>query len=97
MLREALQLVNGIGEVTADSILCYGFSRTSFVIDAYTEKILQCTGIHELHPVATSLFRQILPCNNSVYRDAHALIVEYAKEFCIKKRCNICILVNSNG
>lgn len=40
VLRADLLSVNGIGEETADSILCYGFSRTSFVIDAYTGKIL---------------------------------------------------------
>jgi endonuclease III related protein len=97
VLRAGLLLVNGIGEETADSILCYGFSRTSFVIDAYTEKILQCTGIHEPRPAVKTLFERVLPCDNTVYRETHAHIVEYAKEFCIKKRCDTCILVNSNG
>jgi endonuclease III-like uncharacterized protein len=50
VLRANLLSVNGIGEETADSILCYGFSRTGFVIDAYTEKILRCTGIHKPRP-----------------------------------------------
>ena len=36
ILRAGLLSVKGIGEETADSILCYGFFRTSFVIDAYT-------------------------------------------------------------
>jgi endonuclease-3 related protein len=36
-LRKNLLEIYGIGEETADSILCYGFQRTSFVIDAYTE------------------------------------------------------------
>jgi endonuclease III-like uncharacterized protein len=30
-------------------------------------------------------------------RPTHAHIVEYAKLSCIKKRCDPCILVNSNG
>jgi endonuclease III related protein len=96
-LRADLLSVNGIGEETADSILCYGFSRTSFVIDAYTEKILRCTGIHEQRPAEKTLFERVLSCDNNVYRETHAHIVEYAKEFCIKKRCDTCILVNSNG
>ena len=85
VLRADLLSVNGIGEETADSILCYGFSRTSFVIDAYTEKILRCTGIHAPRPAVKALFERVLPCDNKVYREAHAHIVEYAKEFCIKK------------
>jgi endonuclease-3 related protein len=97
VLRADLLSVNGIGEETADSILCYGFSRTSFVIDTYTEKILRCTGIHTPRSAAKALFEGVLPCDNRVYREAYAYIVEYAKEFCIKKRCDTCILVNSSG
>jgi endonuclease-3 related protein len=97
VLRSDLLLVNGIGEETADSILCYGFCRTSFVVDAYTEKILRCTGIHEPRPAIKTRFEYILPCDNTIYRETHAHIVEYAKEFCGKKMCNTCILVNSSG
>ena len=97
VLRANLLSVNGIGEETADSILCYGFSRASFVTDAYTEKILRCTGIHKPRPSLKILFEHVLPCDNRVYREAHAHIVEYTKEFCIKKRCTPCILVNSSG
>jgi endonuclease III related protein len=96
-LRADLLSVNGIGEETADSILCYGFSRTSFVIDAYTEKILRCAGIREPRSSLKALFEKVLPCDNRDYRQAHAYIVEYAKEFCGKKRCDSCILVNSRG
>jgi endonuclease III related protein len=96
-LRADLLSVKGIGEETADSILCYGFSRTTFVIDAYTEKILRCTGIHEPRPAMKDLFGQVLACDNKIYRETHAHIVEYAKEYCGKKRCDSCILVNSSG
>ncbi len=97
VLRADLLSVNGIGEETADSILCYGFSRTSFVIDAYTEKILRCTGINEPRWSLKALLESALPCDNQEYRKTHAYIVEYAKEFCIKKRCDTCILVNLSG
>jgi endonuclease-3 related protein len=38
LLRERFLSVKGIGEETADSILCYALDRPSFVIDAYTKK-----------------------------------------------------------
>ena len=47
LLREGLLGVSGIGEETADSILCYGFHRASFVIDTYTHQICGCAGIPE--------------------------------------------------
>ncbi len=96
-LRKDLLGVSGIGEETADSILCYGLSRTSFVIDAYTERMVRCIGIVEKRQDLKHLFEESLPDDNYVYRQAHAHIVEYAKEFCGKKRCTECILVNSSG
>ena len=44
-LRAGLLNISGIGEETADSILCYGLDRTSFVIDAYTERMVRCIGV----------------------------------------------------
>jgi endonuclease-3 related protein len=96
-LRAGLLGVNGIGEETADSILCYGFSRTSFVIDSYTERIMQCMNIRERRTALKNLFEYVLPGKNSVYRQTHAHIVEYGKEFCGKKRCDECILVSLKG
>jgi len=96
-LREGLLSVHGIGEETADSILCYGFSRPSFVIDAYTDRIMQCIGVTEPRNQLKLLFESVLPDTDEACRQTHAHIVEYAKEFCIKKRCDSCILVNSSG
>jgi endonuclease III-like uncharacterized protein len=39
----------------------------------------------------------VLPEKNEACRQTHAHIVEYAKEYCGKKRCDACILVNSNA
>jgi endonuclease-3 related protein len=97
ILRDGLLSVKGIGEETADSILCYGFLRTSFVIDAYTERIVRCTGVTDKRQELKPLFESILSCDQKVYRQTHAHMVEYAKEFCGKKRCSECILVNLNG
>ena len=96
-LRTGLLNVSGIGEETADSILCYGLDRTSFVIDAYTERMIRCIGVPEKRQDLKGLFEKNLPENNHTYRQVHAHIVEYAKEFCGKKRCHECILLSSSG
>jgi endonuclease III related protein len=95
-LRAGLLDVSGIGEETADSILCYSLDRTSFVIDAYTERIVRCIGVTEKKQDLKSLFEKNLPKDNHSYRQVHAHIVEYAKEYCGKKRCDECILLSSN-
>jgi endonuclease-3 related protein len=97
ILRVGLLKVKGIGEETADSILCCGFLRTSFVIDAYTERIVRCTGVKDKHQELKPLFECVLPEDHRVYRQTHAHMVKYAKEFCRMKRCSECILVNLNG
>jgi endonuclease-3 related protein len=96
-LRRGLLIVSGIGEETADSILCYGLFRTSYVVDAYTERMTRCIGVTEKRQDLKRLFEECLPKDNYVYRQTHAHIVEYAKEFCGKKRCSECILVSSSG
>ena len=96
ILRAGLLGVKGLGEETADSILCYGFLRDSFVIDAYTERIVRCLGVNDKRQELKPLFEKVLPRDQKVYRLTHAHIVEYAKEFCGKKRCSECILVNLN-
>jgi len=96
-LREGLLGVNGIGEETADSILCYGFSRSSFVVDSYTERIVRCAGILEMRSGLKDLFETVLPEDTFVYRQTHAHIVEYAKRFCAKKRCDGCQIAILNG
>jgi endonuclease-3 related protein len=54
-------------------------------------------GVTEPRNQLKALFETVLPKNNAAYRQTHAHIVEYAKEYCGKKRCDACILVNSNG
>jgi len=96
-LRAGLLSVPGIGEETADSILCYGFSLTSFVIDAYTERIVRCAGITEERSALKGLFEKNLKTDPWVFRQTHAHIVEYAKRFCAKKRCGECQIATLNG
>ena len=44
VLREKLLAVKGVGPETADSILLYALNKTSFVIDAYTQRIFSRHG-----------------------------------------------------
>ncbi|MFZ1898682.1 endonuclease III domain-containing protein [Methanoregula sp.] len=96
-LREGLLGVKGIGEETADSILCYGFGRPSFVIDAYTERIARCAGITTPRAGLKALFESVLEEETHVYHQTHAHIVEYAKSWCTKKRCDGCRIMALNG
>lgn len=89
-LRQALLSIQGVGEETADSILCYGFSRAAFVIDAYTRRICACAGVVGPDALLRGLFVEVLPQDNDRYRRTHAHIVEYAKDHCSRKRCEGC-------
>ena len=78
-LRAGLLNVSGIGAETADSILCYGMNRTTFVIDAYTERIVRCIGVPEKKQDLKSLFEKNLLKDNHTYRQVHAHIVNMQK------------------
>jgi endonuclease-3 related protein len=89
-LREALLAVRGVGEETADSILCYGFGRPSFVVDAYTKRICGCVGVMGSYGALKAVFERVLPEDAGEYGRAHGRVVEYAKEFCVSGRCDEC-------
>lgn len=89
-LRERLLAVKGIGEETADSILCYALDRPCFVVDAYAERLCRCAGVAESREELRRLFESVLPAGHRVRHQAHAHIVEYARRECTKKRCDRC-------
>ncbi len=93
-LRNTLLSLNGIGEETADSIVLYAADKPSFVIDAYTKRMCSCMGIEGNYGKLQSVFEGSLPVDVPLYKEFHALIVEYGKQFCGKKKCGECILVN---
>lgn len=92
-LREILLSLNGIGEETADSIVLYAANKPKFVIDAYTKRMCKCMGIEGDYGKLQSIFENSLPADVPIYKEFHALIVDYGKLFCGKKRCTECILV----
>lgn len=92
-LRDILLSQNGVGEETADSIALYAADKPKFVIDAYTKRICACMGIEGAYGDLQSLFESSIPRDVPLYKEFHALIVEYGKQFCGKKRCDECVLV----
>ena len=94
-LRGVLLSLNGVGEETADSIVLYAADKPKFVIDAYTKRMCKCMGIEGNYRELQSVFERSLPIDVPLYKEFHALIVEYGKRFCGKKRCNECILVEN--
>lgn len=96
-LRRDLLGVPGVGEETADSILCYAFGRCSFVIDAYTHRLCACAGVDVPAKRMRQLFESVLPRENDRYRQTHAHIVEYGKRYCSRRRCEGCSIRSSDA
>jgi len=79
--REELLKVKGIGFETADSILLYACGQAYFVIDSYTKKFVRKLGIKTKQDYESlrNFFENSLPRNVSLYKEFHALIVEWGK------------------
>ena len=95
-LRPALLGVKGIGPETADSILLYALNQPTFVVDAYTFRILSRHGLIS-EPCSYEELRQLfmdhLPAEVPLYQEYHALLVRAGKEFCRPRpRCPQCPL-----
>jgi endonuclease-3 related protein len=95
-LRRRLLEVKGIGPETADSILLYALNKPTFVVDAYTFRVLSR---HQLLPEACTyeelrrLFMDLLAADLGLYQEYHALLVRVGKEFCRPQpRCESCLL-----
>lgn len=91
--RSWLLAQSGIGEESADSILCYGCYREDFVVDAYTTRLLNALG----HPfkkyadIQSWMLAGLEPHRNALvaetdqndlallYAHYHGMVVEYAK------------------
>ena len=87
-LRSKLLSINGIGPETADSILLYAGNKTTFVVDAYTKRILFR---HNLIPEEASydevrnFFMDCLEPDAAMFNEYHALLVHLGHAFCLKK------------
>jgi len=88
--RESILGVKGVGKETADSVLLYAFDMPTFVIDAYTKRIMaRYLGTPSDMPYddLRALFMDNLSADVRLYNEFHALLVRLAKDFCLKRGC----------
>ncbi len=95
-VRAELLTLKGVGPETSDSILLYAGDRPSFVVDAYTRRLLTRVGLlggDEKYEAIRALFMDHLPHSSELFNEFHALIVEECKTFCrVKPLCGACPL-----
>lgn len=95
-LRESLLSVAGVGPETADAILLYAGGVATFVVDAYTQRILRRHFLVEpgaSYDQTKTICESSLPKDARVYNECHALLVELGKRFCRPTaRCDQCPL-----
>lgn len=96
-LRPKLLEVKGVGPETADSILLYALSQPTFVVDAYTKRILSRHGMvpeDAGYDEMRDLYMGALDPDPALYNEYHALLVRVGKDFCRPKapRCAACPL-----
>jgi endonuclease-3 related protein len=96
VLREELLTVSGVGRETADSILLYAMERTSFVVDAYTCRILFRHFVIDAdadYELIKEICEQNLSQDRQLFNEYHALLVRTGKDFCKPKaQCSGCPL-----
>jgi len=95
-LREELLDVRGIGPEPCDSILLYAGGKPTFVVDAYTKRLLSELGLIKAtadYEEVRTLFMTHLKNDAELFNEYHALIVQHGKLHCRKKpRCDGCPL-----
>ena len=98
-LRAELLSIHGIGEETADDIIVYAAEKPSFVIDAYTRRIVDRMGFAQEgrnpgYSGYQALFHENLPAATALFNEFHALLDHHAKLTCTKgePRCAGCCL-----
>lgn len=100
-LRSALLSIRGIGDETADAILVYAAGKPSFVVDAYTRRVLERLGWirgMESYAEIQAAFTTALSRDVNVYAELHALIVHHGKTHCRSRpQCESCPLMESCG
>jgi endonuclease III related protein len=98
-LRSALLSIQGIGDETADAILVYAAGKPSFVVDAYTRRVLERLGWisgSESYAEIQAAFTAALPRDVAVYAELHALIIHHGKTHCRSRpHCESCPLMEA--
>ncbi len=84
-LREELLTINGVGRETADSMILYAAGKPTFVVDAYTGRILLRHGLIDPeydYEMIKELLEDNLPADVELYNDFHAQFVAVGKNYC---------------
>ena len=98
VLRRELLSIYGIGPETADDILVYAAGLPSFVIDAYTVRIMRRLGLtpegRQSYAGWQAMFHAGVPHDAQVHNEFHALLDRHHKAACAKTapRCGECCL-----
>ena len=97
-LRQELLSIYGIGPETADSIVLYAAQKPTFVIDAYTHRILTRLGLVPsgiAYSPLQLLFADNMPPDTEMFNEYHALLVHHGKETCRPSPlCSRCCLLD---
>jgi endonuclease-3 related protein len=95
-LREDLLSVSGIGRETADSIVLYAAGKPTFVVDAYTYRILlrhRLISPEDDYEAIKETMESNLPRETELWNDYHAQLVAVGKDHCRPRaRCEGCPL-----
>jgi endonuclease-3 related protein len=96
-LRERLLRIKGVGPETADCVVLYAANLPSFVVDAYTRRVLSRHGFMTGDPPYEEIrlwFMERLEGDASFYNEFHALFVRVGHLFCPPRnpRCHLCPL-----
>jgi endonuclease-3 related protein len=79
-IRKELLYLEGVGNETADSILLYAGGKLIFPIDNYTVRLCKKLRIAKgNYNELQNFFQMNLPKDLEVYKELHALIVEWGK------------------
>jgi endonuclease-3 related protein len=98
-LRGRLLEIYGIGEETADDIILYAAKKPSFVIDAYTRRLVDRLGWHvdgNRYPDYQRIFDGLLEPDVELWGELHAQIDGHAARACRKRdpHCGDCVLLD---
>ena len=98
-LRHRLLDIYGIGEETADDIILYAAKKPSFVIDAYTRRLVDRLGWHvdgSRYSDYQRLFSSRLEPDLELWGELHAQIDGHAVRVCHKldPLCHGCVLLD---
>lgn len=96
--RRRLLAMHGIGPETADAILLYAGGHPTFVVDAYTRRILRRHHVIDGsagYETIRALFHRAIKPQAQLYNEYHALLVVLGKKHCrVRAACEGCPLAD---